>query len=369
MEDAYKDEITAEEQAILNGELPTAPAADTKAEPEKKEGPDTPPEKEPEGEKTPEGEKKDEAEKKETEPTPEEKAAAEEAGLFIETDDKGRQYIVDEDGKRIPPQRFGKVFRAAKEGEQYKTKLDLFKKLGPEGYYTAYPDEKPEGWTASGKEHAKEAAPVTIPRNVNMGDIGVVYEDKEMTLRDLYTLNPVEATRLQNLVIDQWRQEDAAKKGDEEREAGEKRAQIESLGNSLSKEMFNKEGTALSESEMKSVVEVLAKVEAHKDKTPRYKTLSMGEVYFLMNAEGIFKKIADVASRAALKSITERKGPASIDTGAGGDVKPTGFEAVEKMTADQLEKHIDAMTDADMNKFLREAPKSIREKLPSAPWK
>ena len=39
------------------------------------------------------------------------------------------------------------------------------------------------------------------------------------------------------------------------------------------------------------------------------------------------------------------------------------------MTPEQLEKHIDAMDEKAMSKFLKEAPKSIRDKLPSVPWK
>jgi len=367
MQDQYKDEISDEERAILAGDEPK-PAPDAEKDEPKEEGPE--PEAESKGEEAPE-------EKPETEQTPEQQEQeqqAEEMGLEVVTDEKtGKQYVVDEDGTRIPPARFAKIYRDAKEGERTKDKLDLFKKLGPEGYYKAYPDEKPEDYQPQAETRtAQPAAEVA-----DIGTLKVMYPEnvpadqrlyEGMTLREVHAVDPVFAINLQNSYHDQQRQEREKVNRQTEETRQSAARELETFANELSRETFKKEASALSKEEEAKITDVVGQVVKWMNETNRGGG-NISDAYFLMNKEGLLKKVADTASRAALKSITERKGPASIDTSQGGAGKETGFEALEKMTPEQLEKHLDGLNDAAMSKFLKEAPKSIRDKLPSAPWK
>jgi hypothetical protein len=94
----------------------------------------------------------------------------------------------------------------------------------------------------------------------------------------------------------------------------------------------------------------------------------IADAYWLMNKEGLLKGAAEKAAAKTNKNLTDRKGPASIDTGKGGEIKETGFEAYEKMTEEQLTAKIDAMTDKETAKFFKDAPDSLRKKYPSIPW-
>ncbi len=358
--DAFVDVVTDEDKAILAGEEPKPPAPDAEKDELGKKGPE--PEAKPEGEKLPEGEKV------ETEPTEAEKnqqKQAEEMGLEVVTDEKtGKQYVVDEDGKRIPPTRFREIYREAKEGERTKDKLDLFKKLGPEGYYRAYPEERPE---MPMREATREAMPP-------VGDIGALVvrhpggQYDGMTLRDVYAIDPVFATALQTDFLWTQKQESAKRAGAFENLRNESKTEIETFAESIAKESFGKSAKELSKDEEGKIVETIQKVLNFMTKTGRGSGI-MEDAYFLMNKEGLLKKAAETASRGALRSLTERKGPASIDTSGGGSAKETGFEAVANMTEQQLVEHIDSLDDKAMTKFLKEAPKSIRAKLPGMPWK
>lgn len=353
-----------DELAALGEAEPAAPAAE-KAEPVKKEGPE--PKVEPEGEVAPE-------EKPETEPTvtptAEELAAAEDKGFRIETDDKGHQYIVDDDGTRIPPKRFKEVYREAKEGERTKEKLDLFKKLGPQGYYQVYPEERPEA------PPAREVPREVIPPGADIGSLLVQYDPKTsaenrqyegMTLRDVHAIDPVFATNLQTEFL--WQQKQAAVQqvGEFNRVRQESATEIETFAESVAKENYGKSTKELSKDEEGKVVDTIQAVLNFMTKTNRGSGL-MDDAYFLMNKEGLLKKAAENASMGTLKSLQERRGPASIDTAQGGEVKDTGFEAYGKMTEVALTAKIDAMTDKEVAKFFKDAPKSLRAKFPSIPW-
>lgn len=355
--DYREDTFTDEEKAAL-GEADPAPAADVKAEPEAKEGPE--PEAKPEGEVTPEGEKP-EAEQK-PEPTTEEKAAAEEQGFRIETDDKGHSYIVDDDGTRIPPKRFREVYREAKEGERAKEKLDLLKRLGTDAYYQAFPDEKPADYKAPASEPVKQA-PEDIG-SLTVSQPGGPYDGK--TLRELYDMGgeaAVLATQLHTNYLFEHRKAEERKAGELERVKAEALKEIESFAGELAKEAFGKDAPALSKDEEAEVEKTIGAVLDWMNKTHRGGGI-IADAYFLMNKEGLLKKISESAAARALKSITDRKGPASIDTKAGGDVKPTGFESYERMTEDQMLKAIDAMPEREFKKLLTDAPASLRRKFP-----
>jgi len=360
MGDAYEDVITEEERAVQMGEAQPAPVAET-AEPEK----------EPESEATIPTElavkpPEEEPETEQKEPTTEQIAAVEETeGFRIETDEKtGKHYIVDDDGTRVPPQRFGKIFREAQEGKRTQDKLDLFKKLGPEGYYDIYPDEKPEGWKAETKTE-------TVKQNADLGSLVVTQPDGPydgMTLREVYDVDPVFANQLQTDYLWNQKQEEARKVGELDRVRQESAKELESFVNSVAKDLFGKEMKDITEKEEAEISKTIETVTQWMRKTHRGGGI-IADAYFLMNKEGLLKKASETAARRTLQSLQTRKGPMSIDTARGGEPKTNGFELVEKMTERQLEDHIDTLNDAAMQKFLKDAPENIRTKFPSMPWK
>lgn len=356
----FKEETFDKDELAALGEAEVKAPDAAKDEPKKEEGPE--PEVKPEGEVAPEV--KPEAEPK-GELTPEQKAAAEEQGLEVVTDEKtGKKYVIDEDGARIPPTRFKEIFWKAKEGERTKEKLDLFKKLGPEGYYQVYPEEKPEGTPA--REPQREA----IPPDADLGSLIVKHPNGQydgMTLRDVFAVDPVFATRLQTEFL--WNQKQASEKqrGEMDRVRQESATEIETFANDIAKEMFGKEATTLSKEEEPKIAETIQTVLDWMRKTHRGGGV-IADAYFLMNKEGLLKGAANKAAAKTLKDLQDRKGPASIDTTHGGDVKETGFEAYEKMTEAQLTAKIDGMNEKETRKFFKEAPKSLKAKYPGLPW-
>ena len=357
--DFKEEEFTDEEKAALGEAAPAKvdpPAPDAEKD-EHEEGPE--PEAKPEGEVAPE--EKPEAEQEQTET----EIQAEEMGLEVVTDEKtGKQYIVDEDGARIPPKRFREVYREAKEGERTKEKLDLFKKLGPEGYYQAYPDERP----ASAPEKTPD-----VPLDVDPWSLTVKQPDGPydgMALRDVFNQGgdaAIFAMNLRDQFMDSQRQKIAEKAGEESRLRQAAATEIETFATDIAREMFGKEPSAVTKEEEAQIGETIKAVTDWMLKTHRGGGV-IADAYFLMSKEGILKKVSEAAAQRALKSITDRKGPASIDTGKGGEPKETGFEAYEKMTEEALTAKIDAMTDKDTAKFFKEAPDSLRKKYPSLPW-
>ena len=297
-------------------------------------------------------------------PTAEEQAAAEDQGFRIETDEKGHTYIIDDDGTKIPPKRFREVYREAKEGERTKEKLDLFKKLGPQGYYQAFPDERPE--TPAQPEPRREI----IPPGADIGALIVQQPNGPydgMTLRDVYQQDPVFATNLQTDFLLKQREAEDQRRGEAGRVRNEAATEIETFAESVAQETFGKAAKGLSKDEEAKIVGTIQTVLDWMHATHRGGG-NISDAYFLMNKEGLLKGAANKAAAKTLKDLQERSGPASIDTGQGGEAKETGFEGVEKMTEEALTKKIDGMNDKETAKFFKEAPDSLRKKYPSLPW-
>jgi hypothetical protein len=191
-----------------------------------------------------------------------------------------------------------------------------------------------------------------------------------MTLRDVFNQGgdaAIFAMNLRDQFLDGQRKE-ASKKGEADaklRQSAE--AEIVSFASDLSQEMFGKSPSAVTKEEETKIGETIQAVTDWMAKTHRGGGV-IADAYFLMMKEGILKKVSEVAAQRTLKSITERKGPASIDTGNGGEAKETGFEGMEKMTEEALTNKIDTMTDKETAQFFKEAPDSLRKKYPSLPW-
>ena len=367
----FKEETFDKEELAALGEAEPQETAVEKPEAGSEEGPET---QEAKTEGEPEAKPEGEATETEQERADKDKAAAEEQGLSVITDDKtGKQYVIDEDGMRVPLKRFGEVYRNAKEGERTKEKFDLFRRLGPEKYYEAFPEERPTGYTQpEQKAAAEQERTAAAPSAEDMGNLKVIQPGGQydgMTLREVYDVDPVFAGQLQSNYL--YEQREAARQK-VERERTEKQTvekEINAFGAQVAKEMFGKDvsQTPVTPEEEAKVGKVIDEVVRWMTTTHRGGGI-ISDAYTLMVKEGIIKTVSTEASLKAIKDLSSRKGPASIDTSTSGDAKPTGFEAYLNMTEAQLETAIDRMTDQAASRFFREAPKAIRDKYPGMPW-
>ncbi|MDD5006435.1 MAG: hypothetical protein PHS33_08075 [Candidatus Omnitrophica bacterium] len=372
MEDAFKDEITDEERAIQMGEKPT--------EPEKKEpeNPDQP-------EKTDSLEKKDDPEKKddktEKEPSPEEKEKAEvkkdaeSMGFKVETDKKGRTYFIDDEGTKIPEARFAKIYGKSKqadvlrrENEELKQKQTLFKELGADEYYRLYPDEKPEGYkepepkrpahTETTEDYNSMVVSGGKYNGLTIGEVARGTED--------FPPDPVSANLMVNNYLEGKRSAAATE--------SQKKAKFDEDFKREKNLFLFERAKELTGKEKDWTPEELVKINGEYDRLSKWMIANkkvhynLEDAYLLANKDEIFKRERTKAAEGAIKSI-QKSGPVSIDTGNGGDNKPSGWEAIAEMDDKALEKHIDGLDDAGLTKFLQEAPASIRAKHPEIGWK
>ena len=354
--DFKEDSFDKDELAALGEADEKAPDAE-KDEQDDDKGPDTQDEKQDEGDKTANPDESDKTEQ--TDEEKEQQKQAEELGLEVVTDEKtGKQYVIDEDGARIPPTRFKEIFWKAKEGERTKEKLDLFKRLGPEGYYQVYPDERP----AQAPQPRQPQAPMQ-----DLGAMKVVHPNGPydgMTLREVYDIDPVFAPNLQTNFLMQHQQEETRRAGQQERVKADAAQELESFGESIAQASFKKAGKDCTKEEIAKVSDTIKEVIEFMNKTGRGGGY-IADAYWLMNKEGLLKTVMSRTAENTLKSLTNQKAPASIDTSGGGNSKPSGFESYEKMSEAALTKVIEDMSEKDFKKFLKEAPKSLRTKYPS----
>jgi hypothetical protein len=302
----------------------------------------------------------------ETEPkaelSAEEKTAAEDQGFRIETDEKGRQYIVDDDGTKIPPKRFTEVYREAKAGERTKEKFDLFKRLGPEAYYQAFPEEKPA--EAAAQQPAEEIRQRSTP-DVDTGGLvvqqpGGSYDG--MTLREVFDVDPVFATRLQTEYLWQQREDQARQASEMTRLQSESKAEIETFAGNIAKELFDKEPASLSKDEELKIAKTI------QDVLDFMKTTHRGggfihDAYQLMTMD---KKLSEARNKTAANVVDSlRKAPVGH---IGGGPSQTAANDYEGMTEGQLSETVGNMTDAEKVTFYAKATPALRRKFPSWPW-
>ena len=374
MQDAFVDEISAEERAIQMGEAPPEEKPKEEVKPTE-EGTGTLEAEKPvqETEKPAETatatETKTEQDKpKEGELTPEEQQAATEEGYKLETDKKGRQYLVNAD-ERIPVERFKKVYGQSKATQQELTELkeerDLIKRMGLDAYYKAFPDKAPEGYKPP--EPERKATPV--PSNfdpLNLPVKGGNYDG--YTLREVMQVDPDEARRL----YDGWiGQQIAVSRQEEERVSRTQKEQVsaaKSFGDARAKELFGVQDVDQLPADQQRKILLIGNEVLDWQTKNNCLHYSFEDAYRLKNYEDRIKQAEERGAANAIKGL-QKAGPASINTAAGGDVKPTGWEAVSKMTEKELDAHLDTLDDAAHSKFLKEAPASIRAKYPSMPWK
>jgi hypothetical protein len=370
------DVISEEERAIQMGEVT----------PEKE------PEKEPEGTGTLEADKPvqetekpaEEAAATETKPeikpeelTDEEKQAAEirkeaeSMGFKVETDKKGRNYFVDEEGTKIPEARFSKIYGKSKEAErltqeltQLKEKNDLRKRIGDAEYFNIYPDEAPQGW----KPQEPERKPAPAPADADVMNLKFLDGPyKGYTVEEVMDLDRNYAVAS---IRKYEREQHEAQVKQRDTETQAQRAQRDDatrFGNARAKELFGAEDAEKLEPAQKARIAILADDVLNWQAQNNCLHYSWEDAYKLMTYEERVRKAGETAAANAIKGL-KVDGPRSIDTGGGG-APASVWEKVAGMTPAQLEAHIDKLDDAGLTKFLTEAPASIRAKHPSFSWR
>ena len=259
-----------------------------------------------------------------------------------------------------------RIDRLTWERHETERKFDLFKRLGPERYYEAYPDERPQ----EEQQPIPQQHPVQQPVPQDIGSMivrqpGGPYDG--MTLRDVYIEDPVFATNLQTQFIMSRQQEAMMRQAEEVRVKSEAQQEIESFADMIAAEEFNLNAKSLTPEQESRVAGTIQQVLDWMGKTRRGGG-NIADAYFLMNKEGLIKKAAVQAGQKAIQDLAKRQGPPSIDTTGGGTAQDTGFAAMEKMTETQLLNRVDRMNDKELAKFLSEAPQSLRSKHPTLPW-
>jgi len=329
-----KDEFTPEEKAIL-GEA--EPEPQPKAEPEPAPKEDDPPKEPPPA--------------AETEPTPEPEPAKQPEQKFKVDGD----FIVYEDGERIPVDRFAKVYKQAKDGERLAEKLNLIKQLGQEEYFRLYPDEAPQGWKPKGAE----PTPQVENDPFNMVVQGGQYNG--MTLREVWDIDSKEGFRL----YDRWKDEQAEQRTAAREKEGKLQADTEreltTFAAERARELFDKPPDTLTAAEKKQVSDSIASTIEWMKSTGRGGGV-MADAWRLMNYESALAKARESATKGTIDAL-KKPAVGSIDTGKGTPTESV-YGKYAGMTRDQLAREVDTMTVGEFAKFHKEAPEAVRRKFP-----
>jgi hypothetical protein len=319
MGEDWKQEFSQEELVAL-GEA-EAPKPDEKPQEQKQdEKPAQPAPEKPvdDGGKPPE---KPESEQKpeEAQATPEETAAAEKMGFRIETDAKGRQYIVDDDGTRIPPVKWKKLyFESHERGRQLdneKRKNDLLKQLGRDEYFRMYPDEAPQGWKPKeAPRQQTEVLPLGDPRVLDMQISGGAYHGS--TLRDVMTTDPESGMAIYNNYAAGVLEKAGKQRQAEAQTQQEIVSAVQSFGSNRAKELFGLDDpTKMTPDQAKTINEVGFEVMAWM-KLNKKEHLDFEDAYRLMNHDKIIAKAKEEGAANALKGLQKTAVLPAIGGGA-----------------------------------------------------
>jgi hypothetical protein len=180
-------------------------------------------------------------------------------------------------------------------------------------------------------------------------------------------IDPEDGTRMLN----EWKDSQYAEvRKQEETVTRTKREQAEDAENFLAAridEIFGAEAAKNPTREQLTKATLIGQEVIEWQKKTNRINLKWDDAFKLMRHDDLIKKAREEGASGTFKEL-QKAGPVSINTGAGGDVKPSGWESVASMTDKALEKHIDGLSDADTKKFFKEAPASIRAKHPGMPW-
>lgn len=325
---------------------PEKPAAD-------KEGDNPPVKPEPE-------QKIDEAQQ-----TPEEKAAMSAMGLRVE-----EGFIIDDDGTKIPAQRWKKLYHGyqerGRELELNKRKTDLLKQLGRDEYFKLYPDEAPAGYKPKAQPQPQATAlPLDDPRILSLKIQGGTYDG--MTLEEVFDVNKADAIKMYSGYVSKVNEQISKSREVETRTQQEQENAVRTFGMNRAKELFNVEDPNKLTPEQVQKINQVGKDVLDWQVLHGKLHLDFEDAYALMNYENRLSKAKEEGAANALKGLQKPPVLPSIDT-KGGAVKDTGWESMSAWTNDQMAAHLDTLNEKAYDKFLKEAPASIKAKFKSIPW-
>jgi len=251
----------------------------------------------------------------------------------------------------IPQTEFDK--RVGEIRTQADQKLDLLKS-DPDAYYAKYPDEKPE---------EKQQLADTVDEGALIIEGG---KFDGQTLNAVFQQDPISANKIYfNYLKDQDRQAES-REAEAERIKKESDAEIAEFSDSTARELFNKDFKTLTVEEFKEVEKVMGDTLSWMQQTGRGGGVIM-DAHYLMNMGNQEKKAAAQGARDVIDA-TNKGNIKVITSDVPGSDGLTGYEAYEAMSPDQLADEMDGWTEDKYNKFLKEAPKSLKKKYPDIPW-
>jgi hypothetical protein len=304
--------------------------------------------------------------------TTEEKEVAQNEGVKL-IEENGRQYLVDDEGAKIPVERWRKNYArtqadirtALRSAEETNRKLNLLKELGEQRFYEIYPDEMPAGYqpsNAHGDRSDRSGRPALAGDFSNMTVEGGKYDGR--LLGDVAREDPLAA----NLILNNYLETAGAQIS---REAGQRDEFDRSFAEerdrfclNRAKELFNKTDnfTDGEKAKIAAVYEELSRWMIAGG-VPHY---NMEHAWFLMNKDRIIQSARATAAEAAVKKAIE-PGVKSIGSKSESG-RATDYDSYLTMTEDALADAIDGMSDARQKRFYKEAPQELRNKYPALPW-
>ncbi len=309
--DENPDELTKEEQAILDGEK-----AEEKGEKSEKDG--------------------------------EQEAAAE------KEKEAGAGELEAEDESKTKTQiRIDDLTRDRKTAEE---KLDLFKR-DQESYYQKYPDEKP----------AEAATETQATAAANLVVTGGKYDGQ--TLQQIMDVDQLEGMRLM-LEYNNAQQAEATEAKKESVERLEKSNQdIDAFKFARAKELFDGKEKDYTQEQLNAIEGTVKKtldwIDLNSFFDPRAPG-SLDAAYFLMNRDKDLAKAGSIGAKSIADQAT--RGPVATISSNASSGTETGYDADMAMSDDELADKIDAMSDSAYTDWKSKAPEELKKKHSEIAW-
>lgn len=295
-----------------------------------------------------------------------------------ETEDTGEEETPKE-GEPVPYDRFAKVYGRDKQHErerdEFKEKLDLFKR-NPDEYYTKYPDEKPEDYQ---KTERKPETPVVTEILPMRKMLGAAVNDPPnpsfhgKTMAELLEMGPegiAAANDYYQEYVESIRDQVKASKQKEEEGLKSLRDEDNRFMDSRAQELFNKSLTNLDDIQKDKVEKVakdtLAWMKANKKPGRNTMAYSLEDAFKLMNYE---KSLSDATVKGAEGLVKFAKSGTVKSVATSGTKTTTDpYSGYMAMSEQDLADKINDMSEGEYMKFLKEATPTFRQKFPSLPY-
>ena len=321
------------------------------------------------GPETPAAEVKAEAAKAEPIPEPEPKAEVKDR----ETTTDAEAEPEPKEGESVPYIRFAKVYGQAKqterEREEYKEKLDLFKR-DPGEYYVKFPDEKPDDW-----QPAKAAEPVPAKVLTYREMLGARVNDPKnpgfhgRTLTELMADGPegiAAASDYYQEYVESVRGKVQEAKAKEESTLNQMREEDNKFMAARATELFGKPMSDLDEIQKDKINGVVKETLAWMKKNGRM-AYKLDDAYKVMHYDDAINGATEKGAKALVdraKAGTVR----NVNAGPSGEKSSDPYAAFLGMSEESLIDKIRDMPDAKYDEFLKKASPAFKQKFPSLPY-